>query len=151
MEFQTWAGPQPGVRQEAENRTTVSTTAGQGHGHGNGQQPGVNRCQYLMKPLVPSGPGSDETGSPPASDSQELYSRFLFPVHFRLYFSTFHCSLFFLSFCLCSPFAFIFVHKLLQGVQFAKVGILLSIWWLQSHTQSFHHHGDPQFVGWLVA
>ena len=49
------------------------------------------------------GPGPNKSGSPPALESQQFNSAFLFPLHF-LFFPAFHCSLFPLSAFRCSLF-----------------------------------------------
>ena len=63
-------------------------------------------CRTVLCPhtfSVRGRPGSNETGSLPALNSQELNSRLIFPVHFVLCFSSFCCSLSLLGFCLSGP------------------------------------------------
>ena len=53
----------------------------------------MNSCTcYQTHELACGGLGPNETGSPPALESQELNSRFLFPVHFSLSFSAWKLS-----------------------------------------------------------
>ena len=83
------------------------------------------------------GSGPDETSSPPALESKEMYSWFLFPVCFLLCFSALRCSLSSLSFCLTGPFSWYFFHKPSSTRSRNVAASTVSKW---SHTQKNLSH-----------